>query len=517
MPAARKTARHLFLPQLIEPVAGTWSVEEVDLQKAEVDTHNRIARVPQAYTPAQRLARLHEAGHIKYSPSPHQPHGDWPDSLVRIVNCVIDAGVEPDLNAIDRLSKMLEENRVDWLLWTRHGIDTRPAREVLNWALMPDPSNLLDALTWCMQLAWTVWASRGLGLKVDGMPPSRPPDPDTGDYFDKAWAYVVDSRPDLGQAMIKACLRIFETPTDETRENMAVELAKFFPAVKPPEPPPPPPKPEEEEARKEEEKKEAEAEVEVEKAETGVHADLESHGTYELHDHAAKVRRPSMRIARRAVPVAQGTEVRYAHRYFQDGAIFKRRLLTEAGIMIDGSSSMRWTNEDMIKVVDRLPAVKVGLYSGNDHATEGIVGRICILARDGKFSKFTGKDPDMKGGNAVDYEALQLLARWPKPRLWLSDGIVCGGVHSGKPSEKYDFDAGYYHRWGKLHDLCNALMKRAEILRVPDNETMHKLLARQRVTLYRSTRPGRTEQRGQPREDRQWPPNCLPEPISFQL
>jgi hypothetical protein len=36
----------------------------------------------------------------------------------------------------------------------------------------------------------------------------------------------------------------------------------------------------------------------------------------------------------------------------------------------------------------------------------------------------------MNGGNDVDYEALKLLAKWPAPRLWLSDGQVCGGRYS---------------------------------------------------------------------------------------
>lgn len=509
----RRRVRHLFLPELIEPVAGRWQVDEVSLQDAAVDTENRYARVPQAYTTAQRLARLHEGGHIKWSPSPFQPNGSWDDTIARVMARVAAAGVAPDYGAVVTLSKMMEENRVDWLLWQRQGIDTRPAREVLNWSLMPDPSDLLRALADSLQLAWTVWVSRGLGTKVEGVPPPRPPDPDTGDYFDKVWAYVCDENPALARAMIQACSAIYAEPTDAMRERAAAELATFFPAKKPEESSAPPPKPAEEEARKEEERKEAEKEALVEDAETGVSADEEAHGTYVLHDHTSKVRRPSMRIARRRVPVAQGVDTRYAHRYLLDGAVFSQRLLTEAGIMIDGSSSMKWTGDDMRLLVDRLPAVRVGLYAGQDGVTSGVRGKICILAKEGRFSKFTGKDPDMGGGNAVDYEALQLLARWPKPRFWLSDGIACGGVYSGQPPERHA-PVGYYARWGKLHEMCNALMKRHEILRVPNREVMHKLLLRQRVTLYRTTRPGLLDSHG---ESFYWPATVRPEPVTFTL
>jgi hypothetical protein len=35
--------------------------------------------------------------------------------------------------------------------------------------------------------------------------------------------------------------------------------------------------------------------------------------------------------------------------------------------------------------------------------------------------------------------------------------------------------------------LCNAVMRQHEIYRVPNRDVMHKLLRRERVTLYRST------------------------------
>ena len=128
MSNVRRIGKGLFMPELVEPVPGPWSVEEVSIRESSVDTHHRRARVPQAHTPAQRLARLHELGHVKYSPSPFAPQGSWDQQFMTVTNRVREKGVNPDPNAIIHISKMLEENRIDWLLWDRHGIDLRQAR-----------------------------------------------------------------------------------------------------------------------------------------------------------------------------------------------------------------------------------------------------------------------------------------------------------------------------------------------------------------------------------------------------
>jgi hypothetical protein len=137
-------------------------------------------------------------------------------------------------------------------------------------------------------------------------------------------------------------------------------------------------------------------------------------------------------------------------RWMLDKSIFAQRMLTEGGIMIDGSGSMKWTDNDMKLLIDKLPAVTVGLYSGahgtNPQTGESIYGRICTIAKNGKFAKFTGRDPGTRVGNEVDYEALQLLAKWPEPRLWLSDGIVCGGLHHGPCPHPEHLSVGFISR-----------------------------------------------------------------------
>ena len=506
----------LLMPELVEPTPGPWEVNEVDIQESAVDTRGRKAWVPKAHTPSQRLARLHELGHVKYSPR------DWDRRILGAIRVAKrDFDVEVDPRAAEKIQKMLEENRIDWLLWDRHGIDLRPARETLDWGKMPDPPHLLYALGMCLQLAWTVWASRGLGGKsgLTNTPPTRTVDTDTAEYFDKCWALVVEEKDQLARAMIRGCMRMYEAPTHEMRDKVAAELSTFFPLEKEEEDKPPPPKPEEQEAQDEAEREEAEHEEYLDKIETGIGSDIVTEGRVQYHDHTATVRRPSMRIARRAIPVSRGVGLRFPHRYFLDKAIFAQRLLTEAGIMIDGSGSMQWTDDDMKLLLEKLPAVKIGLYSGvrpgiRNAAGESIFGRICILAKDGRFARFDGRDPDMDEGNDVDFEALQLLARWPRPRLWLSDGIVCGGMYVG-PSKHHE-PVGFYIRDGLLHEKCNAWMKAHDILRVPNRETMYKLLKRDRVRLYRTCTLHPDDHPGLDYTGT-FPAGVEPEPILFQL
>lgn len=508
--------KYLGFPELIEPKPGPWSIHEVSIQESAVDTTNREAWVPEALTPAQRLARLHEWGHVKHSPSPFQPTGDWPNVYMTVTNMCTARGVMPDPNAVIRISKMLEENRIDWILWDQCAIDIRPAREVLDWTLMGDPESPLQALGECLQLAWTVWASRGLGKGIPNLPPPRVPDQDTGEFFDKNWKYLLDERRDIAIAMIRACRAMYENPSHRRRNEVAAELACLFPAVEKQQQQPPP-KPEEKEAQQQAKHAEEIHERYLEAMETGVGSETQVKAGIEYHDHTATIRRPSMRIARKGVPVSQGVDMRYAHRYMLDKAIFRQRLLTEGGLMIDGSGSMLWTNDDLVRVMEALPAIRVGIYHGFYGSLKGpgIYARICTLARDGRFAVYPGKDPGASMGNDADYEALQLLATWPKPRLWLSDGFVCGGVHSGPPLH-HAIEGRYNRRDGRIHELCNAWMKRHEIYRVPDRETLFRLLARQRVTLARSTRSLANAPNGYS-EDSWWPANVRPEPVTYTL
>jgi hypothetical protein len=511
------------------PIAGPWTVHRVDIRESAVDTENNIAWVPEAFTPAQQLARFHEWGHVKHSPGSGRAQGTWRQVCANIMGRVSEE-VTPDPRAVLHIAKMLEENRIDWILWDRYGIDLRQAREVLDWKLMPDPEDTLMSLGACLQLAWTVWASRGLGKGIPNPPPKRAPDPETGEYFDKCWKYLINENLDLAKAMIRGCLEMYSNPTPARRNQVAAELATYFPLEQIEEPKPPPTKPEEQKEQEEAEQQEREHEEYLDKQETGVGGEVEQYSGVQVHDHTANIRRPTMRVARRHVPVPQGINVRDPHRYMMDRSVFGQRLLTEGGLMIDGSGSMRWNNNDMVILMNVLPAIRIGRYSGfgdSDNMYGAMIGkvntnkpyaRICILAKNGRFARFDAPDTGSNDGNMADFEALRLLATWPKPRLWLSDGMVCGGVNQG--DSLHHPPVGFFQGWGKLHEMCDSWMKRHDILRVPDRETMHKLLKRQRVTLYRTTvspTPWLKEHGLIYGTENIWPEGVNPEPITFTL
>jgi hypothetical protein len=242
-------------------------------------------------------------------------------------------------------------------------------------------------------------------------------------------------------------------------------------------------------------------------------ADPHQVGQVIYHDHTTAIRRQNTRIVRRMVPVGQGIHLRFAHRYLIDKAVFGERRLTEGGLMIDGSGSMNWSSTDMQELIERLPAVTVGIYSGSE--VPPAIGKICTIAKNGRFARFTGLDPDTSGGNEVDFEALSLLARWPSPRFWLSDGYVCGGHYSGILCEHpHHHSASWYRVYGRIHEMCDLLMRQHNILRVPDRETMSKLLKREPVILYKSSIPA-PDSHNYHAED--WPSDIRAQPTRFQL
>lgn len=488
----------LIFPELVNKKPGQWDIQEVPIQEAAVMVALRKIKVPKAHTRAQILARLHELTHVKYSP------GNWTAIQGRIYAAAAQeaaaAGEECTLdpNVILALSKMVEENRIDWLLWDRHNVDLRPAREVLDWAGMPIPEKPIDALRRVLQLAWTVWASRGLGGNgsIPNPPPVRTTDPATAEHFDKCWARVLEhpQGEEIALTMVRSCMSIYQDPTHSTRDRVTLDLSRFFPAPKPePEEEEPPQKEEEQEEQQEAEQKEKEQEEQREEESTGVGAQVETQGHIQFHDHTASIRRPSTRIARRYVPQPCGTQLVFPQRYMLDKTVFGRRILTEAGIMVDISGSMNWTNEMMQALLAKLPAVWIGVYGefiSIDMGNIDVIGRICTLAKRGRFSVYEGKETGFNGGNTVDFEAIELLARWPKPRFWLSDGLVMGGKlvgpHPDSEIAGAVTDRSYLYYAGAIVYAIDRLMKAHEIYRVSDMDTMLKLVQRQRVTVYRS-------------------------------
>lgn len=517
----------LFLPQLVEKNPGVWSNQETDIREAAVDLVGRQARVPRAHTEAQMLARQHEMGHVKYSPK------DIMTTAPGIMAQALALGLPPiDTVIALRLAKMLEETRVDSLLWRNHGIDDRPARESLDWSKMTLPDDPVYAVEMVLQLAWTCWES--VGVSVPDAPPSRVADPGVKDFFSTVWNSAYAYNPEILRAIIQACTRMYEDPTHEARDRAAAELASFFPVTIPDKDMQPKAKPEQQRAEAEAEREEAEIEAERRKDKGERTEEPEIllisgedvvQGKAEIHDHTLGIRRTSLRIARRDVPQFTGTRLVFPHRYMVDKAIFSRRVLTEGGIMVDASGSMSWNDADLKAVLALMPAVWVGTYSGFNYGSgavtpperytpeqaEAVIGRICILAKNGRFAEYQKAEAGATNGNDVDVEALTLLSKWPKPRLWLSDGQVTGGVYYNKsPIDKrwLDHGSGHYSE-RQIIDRVHLLMKRYEIYRVANKKDMIDLLRKRRVTVYRSCVSPNTESG--------YPPFLRAEPVTIQL
>jgi hypothetical protein len=160
-------------------------------------------------------------------------------------------------------------------------------------------------------------------------------------------------------------------------------------------------------------------------------------------------------------PADEGSILRGPHRLLIDGRVFAHRRRRHGGsVLIDASSSMRWTVRKVEALLEAAPAAVVACYEG---AAEGW-GVLRILARSGsRVAEQAMRPPLGKGGNVIDGPALRWLARQPPPRLWVSDGHVTGIGDHFAPRLLRDVD-----------QICT----RADITRVPDTIAARVALTR---------------------------------------
>ncbi len=127
-------------------------------------------------------------------------------------------------------------------------------------------------------------------------------------------------------------------------------------------------------------------------------------------------------LSRSSRPAAEGSAVRYIHRFPIDGRIFRRRARGRTGtVLVDTSGSMSLDADDLDRIlVETRGAVQVAIYSG-----KGSRGELRIVARGGRRAAASHLRP-FGGGNIVDLPALEWLSRQSRPRIWISDGGVTG-------------------------------------------------------------------------------------------
>jgi hypothetical protein len=112
-----------------------------------------------------------------------------------------------------------------------------------------------------------------------------------------------------------------------------------------------------------------------------------------------------------------GTNPNKIHRYTVDKKVFSRKFNVYGGtVLIDASGSMHFDGEDLLEVMQEIPAVTIAMYNGL-----GSKGDLRIIARNGRRVKedylyrYSGK------GNMIDLPALHWLGKQEPKRLWVSD------------------------------------------------------------------------------------------------
>lgn len=122
-------------------------------------------------------------------------------------------------------------------------------------------------------------------------------------------------------------------------------------------------------------------------------------------------------------PADFGYNPKYINRYCIDKKIFKQKQTQLGGtILIDASGSMDFDGQDILEIMQLLPAVTIAMYNGR-----GKTGNLRIIAKNGKRVSERYLDEHSGYGNVVDGPALEWLGTQPARRLWVSDMHVFGG------------------------------------------------------------------------------------------
>jgi len=164
-------------------------------------------------------------------------------------------------------------------------------------------------------------------------------------------------------------------------------------------------------------------------------------GEMEIHEPALTVNLNSRLKNGRGVRASNmGHNPRKINRYCIDKQIFQQRHRVKGGtILIDASGSMRFDGDDILEIMEQLPAVNIAMYNG--FAT---TGNLRVIARGGRRVHDDYLWDHKGGGNVVDGPALRWLSEMPQRRIWVSDMKVFG---AGRNSSGFNL-------LKECYDLC---------------------------------------------------------------
>ena len=158
-------------------------------------------------------------------------------------------------------------------------------------------------------------------------------------------------------------------------------------------------------------------------------------------------------------PMDYGVNPKYMNRWCVDKKVFKQRQRTYGGtILIDASGSMHFTGDDILEIMQMLPAVKIAMYNSSNNRNNGTyysyeVGSLRIIGDKGKRVNQEYLDKWTGGGNLVDGPALRWLSQQAPKRIWVSDMYVFGADNTSSAN---------------LLKECNQIMRKSGITRLAD-------------------------------------------------
>ena len=179
-------------------------------------------------------------------------------------------------------------------------------------------------------------------------------------------------------------------------------------------------------------------------------------GKMEIHEPPMSVNlRSRINHGRAYRPMDYGYNPKYINSYCIDKKIFKQRQRTYGGtVLIDASGSMSFSGQDILEIMEEVPAVKIAMYNHTSWS-DGATGTLRIIAKDGKRVTEEYLSEHSGGGNLVDGPALEWLAKMPPARIWVSDMYVFGRHNSNEIN---------------LLQECVQICKRNNILRLANIE-----------------------------------------------
>ena len=129
----------------------------------------------------------------------------------------------------------------------------------------------------------------------------------------------------------------------------------------------------------------------------------------------------------------KGVVPRHMHRMTTDRKVFTTKKVVAGGsLMIDCSGSMSWDYDQLVELIEILPAVRIAGYEGYNTIKNGADGIIRIFAENGRLDSKQIAEAGYYGANSIDLEALKYLAKQPEPRIWVSDQAVVGVNDEGR-------------------------------------------------------------------------------------